>query len=287
MDAQGYLVNLNSAAGYAKLKGGNPIDAETCSKDPSNPVCAQSYISLNPNVIPSPTISPTGKEIPGVKSVTIEVWLTTGANKDWERIFQFGSDGSKNADSIFVMKDKSSQQLCAAYVNQHEDYYNWEICSPFIFARQSLLHVALTITDRGQLSFYVNGQKAIKSSWFVDMPIVKFFYIGKSFSRFDSTMMACIYEFRIWHTVLTYDEIFSHWTNGPGERPLYYPTLVSFLIVFFILQSYPYRPGTKAVRRRRRSTTLSLGILEIHRLVRHTYCNLPASPLLVKKSSML
>ena len=157
------------------------------------------------------------------QSVSIEVWLTTGVNDNWARIFQFGPAANlgDNQNSVFLFRDARYSYICVAYVNANLDYNGdstWETCSTTQFSNIHYpTHIVVTLTNNGYQELYVNGTGPFTSAFQAPLPAPNVFWMGRSFAG-DSALVGTLSELRIWGGVLSQADVTTNFAFGPGER---------------------------------------------------------------------
>lgn len=157
------------------------------------------------------------------KAVTIEAWVTTGANNADNVIFEFGSSSLNAKDSIFVARNEKFGLKSGNFKLSWYDAggltcpgHCHEFVSNHSFSMQSSVHIVVTIMKGANANLYINGVFEGTASVNVSsLPSPLNFFIGKG--SIGSALIGSVDEFRVWGGVLTSACIANNYAQGPGR----------------------------------------------------------------------
>ena len=148
-------------------------------------------------------------------AVSIEAWVSTSWGWNSPRLFQYGSDGTSNANSIAVHNDYQSYGTALDWFDS-SGISNKYVSDTWFFY-QTNAHVVVSLTEGGAGTLYINGQKKGSTPGAVNpFPQPDVFYIGKSFGN-DPGFTGSVNEFRIWGGILKDSDVATGYAYGPGE----------------------------------------------------------------------
>jgi hypothetical protein len=148
-------------------------------------------------------------------NATFEAWVTwTGtAGKDWQRIFDFGSnDGTDGTKYIFL----STRQFRTAYTSADTKS---EVVAEYAvaFPSDTLVQVTVVVNDTGNsLNLYLNGNSVATAN--LDLPLSAIpdmnNWLGRSQYAADDYFKGTITEFRIYGAALTGPQVKTAYKMG-------------------------------------------------------------------------
>ena len=159
-------------------------------------------------------------------SVSVEVWISTGANSLNARVFEWGHyfAGGAQKKILSVLRD-GSKYPATVYVTWWDTsvglYPYTE--SSISFDNQASLHIVLTVTGGTLARLYINGALAatLDAGYFPQpsFPRADTFGIGKGFDSISvtPTLIGSVDEVRVWGGVLSAAEVSTRYSQGSGQ----------------------------------------------------------------------
>jgi hypothetical protein len=166
------------------------------------------YVQLPPNMWPTNSAA-----------LSLEVWVTTGANYGWNRVLQIGNLVSGwGSISINQYLNDLTFSSCVFYP---PGYAYGELSNIPFGGHSSSVHIVLTLEllvayDRAVFTLYVDGILAsIKNERINIIPNSGFGgYLGRAMPD-GEYLNGTIDEFRVWNVALTGSQVKQHYDNGP------------------------------------------------------------------------
>lgn len=156
--------------------------------------------------------------------ITIELWQTTTARRNWTRVFDFGTDsnnytfittaaGSANTARAAVKCGSTEEYVDSTYMTPGQRWHAAVVYDLTSQAGKTLLSVC-TFDPSGNMTMStatMNQDMAnAMSSWNIN-------YLGRSFYP-DNDFTGSIQDFKIWKKMLTEEELRALDSAGPNAR---------------------------------------------------------------------
>ena len=159
-------------------------------------------------------------------SVSVEVWVSTGANAANARVFEWGYYfGAGNVKKILAVLRNGSKNPAPVYVTWWDTSVGryLDTDSTVLFDNQPSLHIVLTVTGGTLARLYINGALAATldagSLPQPCFPRADTFGIGKGFDSISDTptLIGSVDELRVWGGVLSATEVSTRYSQGSGR----------------------------------------------------------------------
>jgi Concanavalin A-like lectin/glucanases superfamily len=163
-----------------------------------------------------------GGLIAGDKAVTFEFWATLGANGNWCRVFDQGSE-------VFVNGGRMD-----LYFSPHSGVRDFRLTVMDPNPTERVIHVRGNLDHQtnlcvacvldppsGFMGIYTNGILAVSTNTLTSLESVSTnrFYLGRSLFPSDAPLNGSIDEFRIYNTALSPAQVAEDFKNGPDVVP--------------------------------------------------------------------
>ena len=137
-------------------------------------------------------------------ALTVEAWVkTSDANRNWQRIFDFGN-GPSSDNVLFTFGSTTGKLLLENYQGSSSK----KISTEELFPENQWVHVAAVIDESGNASIYQNGElKASGNIGIISNVNRANRFIGKSNWDADAYFLGQMDEVRIWNIARTQAEI--------------------------------------------------------------------------------
>ena len=170
-----------------------------------------------------------GSSIVPTDAATIEIWTTRTGNANWSRIFDYGPNDQNYIMMGWVWGTDAAQDIVEVCNAGTKTQFRNTMAE---YVAGTPYHISMTVRDNGDGSASVRWARrnvstgyiekwgsGVVNGWTLARLSIPVFYLGHSQYGPDSDAQAIYDEVRIWHGVLSDDELTANALLGPDSLP--------------------------------------------------------------------